>query len=279
MLMLDRLKKVKSGRIIYESTDYDAFTYLYYNRTIEKPRRDRIAKSISKVGQKDPAIVNPEGKIISGQGRFEACKMLRVPFQYVIEDHSNDKETLECMLEVHKTQTTFTLGESIQVYCDLEYDDYLWFQKTQKEYSLQPQTLIMFIAEGWDNNHSVNDAIKSGDFEISDEQKEQVVHDIKWVLEIDELRPFNTKDRTGARKQVFVKSMLQLFKWGQFDRDRFIDQVSAHRIRIEGDTDLQWDELEFIYNKGLKKTQRITFPDHKVLSKTKRFVTPWVSEA
>ena len=135
----------------------------------------------------------------------------------------------------------------------------------------------MVLASGWDKNHTIGESFKAGKLNLSDEEKARVEADLEWIASIDEARPFQTKSRQGAFKNIFLKCILSMQKWNEnigglsdnekhtFDRNRFLDQARAHRIRLEVNTDLQWEELEFVYNKGKKKKHKL--PSMSLLDK------------
>ena len=112
---MNELRKNPTNKVVYSSSDYHLFSYLDYNREIKESRMLRIARSIERVGQQEPGIVRPDGKILSGQGRYEACQFLGIPYEYIISDQtaSNDDETVEIMLEIHNVQSTFTPNETL----------------------------------------------------------------------------------------------------------------------------------------------------------------------
>ena len=268
---MSKLRKNSTDKVVYSSSDYDLFYYLDYNRPIKETRMMKIARSIERVGQQEPGIVSEKGAVLSGQGRLEACRFLGIPYEYIITHHdaSHDDETVEIMLEIHKVQSTFTPNETLDCYCDLKRETYLWLRRLKKEYNIAVANLLMLIATGWDKNHTIGESFKAGKLSLSDEEKARVEADLKWIASIDEARPFQTKNRQGAFKNIFLKCILSMQKWNEnigglsdnekhtFDRNRFIEQARSHRIRLEVSTDLQWEELEFVYNKGKKKKYKL----------------------
>lgn len=273
------LMEQTTGRTEYQTDNFTLLSYLNFNRDVTEARMKTIAGSIKRVGQQEPGIISEEGKILSGQGRFEACKYLNIPYKYIIGDidATNDDETVEIMLEIHKVQSTFTPNETLECYCDLKRDDYLWLRNLKRTYNLAVNNLLMVIATGWDKNHTLGVAFKSGKLKVSQIERERVEADLKWIESIDEAHPFQTKNRTGAFGNKFLKCIMSAMKWhkdipglkGQqihtFDRKRFLTQVEAHRMRLEVNTELQWEEIEFIYNKGKTKKNKFEFPPMSLL--------------
>ena len=277
--MNSKLTQTPTDKVVYKSDDYSLFGYLNYNRPVKEARMKKIATSLDKVGQQEPGIVSPDGKILSGQGRFEACKFLGIPFEYIIATHdsTNDKETVKIMLEIHKVQSTFTPNETLDCYCDLLIDDYLWLRGLKHKYNIAVANLLMVVASGWDKNHTISETFKSGDLVVTPEERLRVEADLEWIWNLDDARPFQTKGRQGAFKNIFLKCMMSVLKWDEnmsglsgkqihtFDRERFLEQARAHRIRLEVNTELQWEEIEFVYNKGKKK--KYSFPPMSLLDK------------
>jgi hypothetical protein len=247
-------------QVVYESTSYDSFDRLTYNRNYTPERVAKVRASIKKVGQKEPGIVTTEGKIISGQARFKACEELNIPYKFIVENPGDDKDTLETMLEIHAVQSTFTLTECLDTYCSLGYSDYLWFKKIKVKYSLAPQTLLMIIANGWDANKKVEELFRNGRLEVDTTERHQVEYFCELMTKIDDARPFQTKNRTGATKQVFIKPMLDFVNSTHFNEERFMEQVNSNRLRLEVNTELQWEEIRYLYNRGKKPASRVKLP-------------------
>lgn len=247
-------------QVVYESTSYDSFDRLTYNRNYTPERVTKVRASIKKVGQKEPGIVTTEGKIISGQARFKACEELNIPYKFIVENPGDDKDTLETMLEIHAVQSTFTLTECLDTYCSLGYSDYLWFKEIKVKYSLAPQTLLMIIANGWDANKKVEELFRNGRLEVDTTERYQVEYFCELMTKIDDARPFQTKNRTGATKQVFIKPMLDFVNSTHFNEERFMEQVNSNRLRLEVNTELQWEEIRYLYNRGKKPASRVKLP-------------------
>ena len=147
------------------------------------------------------------------------------------------------------------------------------------EYTLAPNNLMMVIASGWDKNHHIETMFREGNLKVNEDERKRVEQTLEWINRIDEARPFQTKNRTGAFKQVFLKCILSMMKWDKFDVDRFLEQVRMHRVRLEATTDLMWEELVFVYNKGKKTVSKIKIPPMKTLDKTmsSTYTTPVIN--
>ena len=67
--------------------------------------------------------------------------------------------------------------------------------------------------------------------------------------------------------------MLDFVKHTQFNKDLFLDQVSKFRLRLEVTTELQWDEISFIYNKGRKKKVNLPNTIKELKTEVKKLLT------
>jgi len=148
----------------------------------------------------------------------------------------------------------------LDTYCQLGYPDYIWFKSVKVKYSLAPQSLMMIIANGWDADKRIESIFRNGRLEVISEGRQKVEYFCELMAEIDEARPFQTKNRTGANKQVFIKPMLDFVNSDFFNEERFMEQINSNRLRLEVNTELQWEEIRYLYNKGMKPVSRVKLP-------------------
>lgn len=68
------------------TSNYSRFKHLNGNRNIVEPHLRRLIKSIQENGwlENSPVLVNQKYEIIDGQHRFEACKTLGLPIEYMV---------------------------------------------------------------------------------------------------------------------------------------------------------------------------------------------------
>lgn len=74
----------KRVTVVYETTDYDKFSFIEGNRGLDHIKR--VQESIKNVGFLwQPILVNERFQIIEGQHRFVACKNLNIPVLYIVQ--------------------------------------------------------------------------------------------------------------------------------------------------------------------------------------------------
>ena len=61
-------------RIIYETRDYKAFSFITGNRNINKSHLEKLRKSMMEMLIPIPIVVNEKLQIIDGQHRYMICK-------------------------------------------------------------------------------------------------------------------------------------------------------------------------------------------------------------
>jgi len=94
------MKKINN---IYETTDYDQFSFLLENRTIDKNHVQKFVKEFRTIGQQIPAKVNDKFIILEGQHRFIACKTLKIPFKFFIENIKYNRiKQLDNLISIQK---------------------------------------------------------------------------------------------------------------------------------------------------------------------------------
>ena len=70
---------------VYRTYNYSKFKKMKGNRKVSEERVNTIIQSIRSIGRlPTPIVVNEKMEIIEGQGRYEACKRLGLPIEYII---------------------------------------------------------------------------------------------------------------------------------------------------------------------------------------------------
>ena len=68
---------------VFTTTEYEKFTPLL--KALDKERQKKVFESFKKYGYMScPITVNEKFQIIDGRARFEACRKLNIPVEYVV---------------------------------------------------------------------------------------------------------------------------------------------------------------------------------------------------
>ena len=119
---------------IYETKNYNKFSYLKTNRPINQMRVNNIKNSIDQIGQVEPIMVDEAFKIIDGQHRFEACMALEKQVKYFISNSLIDKEAL--MIEANMNKQNWNNDN----FCNH------WMMKEKETH---PELVEMFKVNPW----------------------------------------------------------------------------------------------------------------------------------
>jgi len=80
----------------HTTSDYTIFRKLSKNREVRPKHVRRMAASLALANKMDtdPVVVTKDMRVIDGQHRLEACKILQIPVTYVIDDHFTERDLL-----------------------------------------------------------------------------------------------------------------------------------------------------------------------------------------
>lgn len=83
---MDRNVEYKGEPIemVFSTKDYSQFKKMKSNRTVSEKRISSIVDSMREGYILNPIIVNEKYEIVEGQGRYEACKRLSLPVNYIL---------------------------------------------------------------------------------------------------------------------------------------------------------------------------------------------------
>ena len=145
---------------IYSTNEYDSFKFRKDNRPVNKAHVLVVAKSIEKIGQRQPVSIDPKNFIIDGQHRVEACRLLNIPFIYVIDENATSTNDLT-EIQIKKEWTVANRAGSFA----LNDDNYKWYNIFSEKYSEFSHTLkIMMLCNIPERNQKLEDDFKVGKF-------------------------------------------------------------------------------------------------------------------
>lgn len=175
---------------IYETHDYDKFTYLSGNRTDALRRKDKVGRSIEKIGyvKSAPIIVNEKNEIGDGQARYEYCKSNGLPIYYAVE---KEFDTAKC-IEMNISQTNWRLIDYIKSYAEEGNSNYLFLEqlleefpkfKAQEVYGISQNTIIL---NGFRSNPIKDRSFVMDDFSYK-KTRETMIYMSEFLEQIDKI--------------------------------------------------------------------------------------------
>ena len=198
---------------VYETTNYDAFTKRKDNRPLDEKNVLTIMDGIAKVGQVQPISINELGQVDDGQHRLEACKRLRIPVKYFVNDVYLETEDLA---ELQSAQAKWSTDSYAHAFADNEdYTVYKEFCDAYPEFS-HSIILIMLSNNKSDGNMHMYDSYKKGKIVIRSYRKA-----VQLAETVKKFSPFFS----GYKKKSFVLSILHIIDHKDFDIDRMMRKL------------------------------------------------------
>lgn len=130
-----------------QTTDYSKFKFSKANRkSLSETHIEKLVRSIRLNGYMHafPIIVNPDMLVIDGQHRFNACRRLKMPIFYVVQNNK-----IENILPlINNTQLKWNIVDWINYYSQNGNENYILFQQFCIKYSLSPTNGIIILFKG-----------------------------------------------------------------------------------------------------------------------------------
>lgn len=115
---------------ILSSYNYEQFTSLEGNRTVNKSNLMRITQSMKEKHLISPVMVNEKFEIIDGQHRFNASKELGLPIYYYVVKGM----TLLDVQRMNAVSKNWNFVDFLESYCELGYPEYLKVRRFRQDF-------------------------------------------------------------------------------------------------------------------------------------------------
>lgn len=248
-------KDVKIIGKVYETTDYDKFSFIIGNRAVKSKgmKWETLLSSIKEHGQLEPALINDKYEVINGQHRLMCCKELGIPFKYTF---GNFNASGELIGEANRS-SKWGMREYINFYSsqtDARAINYKYFEALRKEFHLADSSLTVII--GTSKSTSVRDNIQTGKLKISSSLYNTVRSCLSGVYELgfDEWLKENRMDA-----KVYWGAVTYAWRHPEADMKRLIKVMweNEYRVPSTNKTTEFLRALSEIYNRRLSKANRI----------------------
>jgi|TARA_R110002012_G_scaffold294202_1_gene490212 hypothetical protein len=270
---IDNQKDREVG-IIYSTNDYDKFSFKNSNRKIQRKKVDNLKKSLEKIGQIMPILVNDNFQIQEGQHRFTAIRELGLDTTYFFKRQNVDETVL--IVEANVNSTNWFNKDFIYQQKVLESEKY---EKLSKNFNVNcwEEKLPYHVFEmciGFKVQYRVlmilnykttalihEDELKQGDLKIND------MNSFKTdVLFLKHLNDFKDKQlKKIFRNRYFQLALIKFMASEKFDREKFLSKIDMHShiLRKQGDTQSYVDMILKLYNFASKRKYLFTLRDLK----------------
>lgn len=239
---------------VLRTTDHNIFECLLGNRDLKK-RPEKIIKSIQCNGYiMNPIIVNEKLQVIDGQARLEAFTRLNLPVDYIIVEGL----TLEDCVALNAQATPWNLQDYINSFMALDNPNYIKLNSLAENHECGVLT-IASIAGGYfgggDKSKTFgSEAIKTGVFEISDEEYKRVNKILDFI---DQFAPALKKVKGNF--DHWSLALAFCYDLPKLDKRRLLDQVNSRVSDMSPCINIKTalEELENVYNFKIRADKKM----------------------
>lgn len=241
------MKNQKFNPIIQTTYNYSQFKNLHGNRSLHQPHLARLKQSMTDMPLLSLILVNERNEIIDGQHRFEVCKQLGLPINYVVVYGYGMKEVQ--VLNVNSTN--WKKSDYLESHAKNGLPNYITFKKFMKDFPQLNFSTCLKCVSGLSNmsadKTSINGVqVTSKRFENGELQIPNLRKSYEVANMILDYRPFFSK----FNDNTFVITLLYLFKHPNYNHLEMIKKLKVQPTAISGcKTQNQYViMLEEIYN-------------------------------
>lgn len=225
------------------TSNYSKFKHLKGNRNIVEPHLRKLIKSIQENGwlENSPVLVNQKYEIIDGQHRFEACKTLGLPIEYMVV---YDENLSTCIVR-NNTARKWTATDFVRAKAAEGNDDFKLLLSYIEKYPAVPVPEI-FITLG------MNKATLDFNWSYTMHGEEiQYLEELEWYAE------------TFSKRRSFIHAVYLILIYGGVDWKTLRKQMFKRGLpkplaATATDTVRQ---LQDVYNYNLNEKNRVYFAD------------------
>lgn len=221
---------------VYKTNDYNLFKKINGNRAVNKLHLNRLIESMKEINLTHavPIVVNKNFEIIDGQHRFDACVFLQIPIYYIIVQGS-----LREVQILNQNAKNWKSEDYIQGYCDLNYNEYIWFFDFWKENKISCEIASIIATKS--NGLKIASEIKSGRLKIKDKDAANILvnyfHKYRKIYD-------------GAFRRRFVEAIIIAEKVEGFSHDKLLQKLVYQSDKLKDCTKARTylAMIEEIYN-------------------------------
>lgn len=237
---------------VYETADYSIFKKLKGNRGCTEARKRAVLKSIQKIGQLVPIVVDENLAIIDGQARFEACKELGIQIKYIIEKGTG----IEAARSANACMKIWQANNYVESFAECDSPAYVMLQKACKETGWSPSCVL---AATFHNGDGARMALKDGTLRFGET-------DLAFAITINE-KCTDIRNALGLKAKpthTFVHAVQIVVSSDKYDHEHMIQ--NCKRLKTEyvftGGIGTVLKTFTAVYNNRLQKRDKIYFEDY-----------------
>ena len=244
---------VVEARMVYETRDYKAFSFITGNRNINNSHLEKLRKSMMEMLIPIPIVVNEKLQIIDGQHRYMICKEEGWTLNFI----QIKGLALTSVQKINELMKVWTAEAFMHCYCDLaletedgEYDDYVEYREFKRKYGFGHNETQAILTNQRMFSGNLSDRFRNGSFKINDLKK--ATHVAERITDVG-------KYYQGYKRRGFVIAMLHCFATPEYDHDRFLSKLSYQTYKLSDQSNYkQYLQIaQDIYNYHAREGDRL----------------------
>lgn len=254
---------VQSDRVkgnIYETKNYDKFKFMDGNRRVNEHTYLKLLDSMSDEQLVIPILVNKNFEIIDGQHRYKACKELKKPVYY----HIQEEYGIDQVKKANMIGSNWVKEDFLNMFLAQENETYEYIDSLRSTYGVNLSVLIkLFASFQYQAKAVVARSFEEGTFSL--DKSSDVEDFLKCLLDFKEIgfKYYNT--------DLFIQSFLVLYTYESYDHSVLKRKLKAKKALFERKRTRD-DYLLFlcdIYNIKLTEKNKLFYdPNRKVFYKS-----------
>ena len=221
--------------MVYETTDYDLFSFIEYNR-----KTDHVQALVESFREKDvpnAILCNEKLQIIDGQNRFLARKKLGLPILFYCIDGLDIYD----VAFLNSYGKNWGMKDFVDMWASLGKEEYVKIKKFCELYPDFPLKSSIFLLRGMlsttigghnsdqylegEKKSSSNKAyLKHGEFKVVDWDK--AVYMANCIMEY---KPFCSPGTSIYKHEAFISAMIVLIRNNAFDNAEMVRRAGLYR--------------------------------------------------
>lgn len=203
----------KNSTQVHQTKDYAMFSTLSGNRELNALHLSRLKDSIKQNYLMTIIVVNEKFQIIDGQHRFNVCKELGLPINYIIVPGYGLKE----VQILNANSKTWNANDYLNGYCDLNYPEYLQYRNFMKRYGFGHKVNLALLSPiGYGSTGKGYEAFRSGEFKVAN---------LDFAINVAEKIKAVSKIYVGAERLTFVIAFIHCLRKPAFSFEDFMDKM------------------------------------------------------
>ena len=239
----------KNSTQVHQTKDYAMFSTLSGNRELNSLHISRLRDSIKQNYLMTIIVVNEKFQIIDGQHRFNVCKELDLPINYIIAPGYGLQE----VQILNANSKTWSANDYLNGYCDLNYPEYIQYRNFMKRFGFGHKVnLALLTPNSLGSNGRGYETFRNGEFKV---------YNLDFAVSVANKIKIVSKIYPGAERLTFVIAFIHCLRKPSFLFDDFMDRMKyKSSILVDCTTTNSYLSLiEEIYNFRRKEKVNLRF--------------------